>query len=221
MKPSAVELYTEYNWGDIMPNPIANSDGVSVVYADIAEFPGYRVGTDGSVWSSRVKGRSSRLSSGAWKRLAATPNKKGYPSVNLTPPGGRYKTFRVHSLVLRTFIGLCPSGMEACHKNGVKTDNNLDNLYWGLPERNRDDNHRLGVYACGEDHTQAKLSVDQVAEIRTRYAAGGVFQRELAEEFGVTTSNINAIVRGRSWVTPPPPQSPAGPPTRPTPPSDR
>ena len=46
----------------------------------------------------------------------------------------------------------------------------------------------------GELHGQAKLTDAQVAEIRRRYAAGGISQPNLAKEFGVSQSHICRLV---------------------------
>lgn len=51
----------------------------------------------------------------------------------------------------------------------------------------------------GENHGQARLTEAQVVELRRRYAAGGVTQRVLAEELGVTPRAIALIVRGQRW----------------------
>ena len=45
----------------------------------------------------------------------------------------------------------------------------------------------------------AKLTAEQVADIRRRHAAGGVSCRALAREYGVHHSQISAIVRGKAW----------------------
>jgi hypothetical protein len=47
------------------------------------------------------------------------------------------------------------------------------------------------------DH--AKLDLAQVEEIRARYKAGGVLQRELAEEYGVCQTSIGRIVNNKIW----------------------
>lgn len=88
------------------------------------------------------------------------------------------------------------------HMDGDKTNNRVDNLAWGTPTENVQDNIALGAYRAGESHPMRKLTAEQVAEIRRRYAAGGVFQRQLAEEFGVSLPNISTIVNGKSWSHP-------------------
>ncbi len=172
----------------------------TTTYKPVAGFPGYRVGDDGSVWSAWRHGHRRRTLTDHWKQMKLSPGTRGYLRVNLTPPGGgTYRTFRVHRLVLEAFVGPCPDGMECLHRNGVKTDCRLENLHWGTPDANRQDNHDRSVYARGTDHTQVVLTEEQVRAIRARYAAGGVFMRELAAEFGVTLSCISAIIYRVSW----------------------
>lgn len=45
----------------------------------------------------------------------------------------------------------------------------------------------------------ARLSEDQVREIRRRYKQGGISQTSLGKEHGVTNCAIYSIVRGRTW----------------------
>jgi hypothetical protein len=172
----------------------------TVEYREIPGYPGYRVGSDGSVWNSWVHGHRTKYRSDTWNLMKQCVNKKGYCYLNLVPPeGGSYKTFRVHRLVLLAFVGPCPEGMECRHLNGVHTDNRLENLCWGTPEENRQDNRQHGVYKKGESHHWNKTTEEVVREIRRRYAAGGVFMRQLAEEFNLTTANVHAIISRRSW----------------------
>lgn len=51
----------------------------------------------------------------------------------------------------------------------------------------------------GETHVFAKLTQQQVNEIRSRYAAGGSTQSVLAAEYGVKREAIGKIVRGERW----------------------
>ena len=54
-------------------------------------------------------------------------------------------------------------------------------------------------HAHGEAVGTAKLTAEEVQEIREIYVTGGANQIELAELFGVTRSNIGFIVREKSW----------------------
>lgn len=174
-------------------------DQTTTTYKDIPGFPGYRIGDDGSVWSRWIACRQGRRFTDKWKRLKTTLCNHGYPRVNLTSPGGKHSTRRVHRIVLEVFIGAQPDEMECRHLNGDKTDNRLRNLAWGTRDENRGDNHALGAYRKGENHPNAKLTEDIVRAIRTRYAAGGVFQKTLAAEYGVSVTKIATIVSYQSW----------------------
>lgn len=51
----------------------------------------------------------------------------------------------------------------------------------------------------GENHPAAKLSDDDVREIRRRYDRGDVTQYRLAEEFGVCQRTVAKVVRRIGW----------------------
>lgn len=51
----------------------------------------------------------------------------------------------------------------------------------------------------GEEHYAAKLTEASVADIRARVKAGGITQRTLAQEYGVSEFTISNIVHGRKW----------------------
>lgn len=55
------------------------------------------------------------------------------------------------------------------------------------------------VVRRGEQHYAAQFTWEQVREIRSRYAAGGVQQKQLAAEYGVNFRTIWNIVRHRYW----------------------
>lgn len=174
----------------------------TVTYKDITGFPGYRVGDDGSVWNRwqlyRQKGR--RLGD-HWRLMKLSPGSRGYLRVNLVPPeGGSYRTFRVHRLVLEAFVGPCPEGMECRHLDGVKTNNRLTNIVWGTPEQNRDDIREHGTYPRGESHHMRRTLTDEdVRSIRLRYAAGGIGQKQLADEYSVSVPSVSMIVNRKIW----------------------
>jgi hypothetical protein len=51
----------------------------------------------------------------------------------------------------------------------------------------------------GERHHGAKLTDQQVREIRERYAAGDISQRQLGAEYGIQQGAVSAIIRRAKW----------------------
>ena len=69
----------------------------------------------------------------------------GYELVALSK-NGRPITRHVHRLVLETFVGLPPLGMECRHLDGDQLNNNLTNLAWGSKVENAQDQIRHGTH---------------------------------------------------------------------------
>jgi DNA-binding XRE family transcriptional regulator len=168
----------------------------TIEYRCVSGFPGYKVGSDGSVWGCLDNAGNLKTK---FRRLKQTGQRNGYLRITLHRQGQRHFKL-VHRLVLEVFVGACPPGMEACHSpNPDKTDNRLSNLRWDTKSANAGDRVTHGTQATGGNHPNAKLTDQQVQTIRERYAAGGVTYEELAMEFGVNSANIGHIVSGRAW----------------------
>lgn len=73
------------------------------------------------------------------------PGKNGYVSVTLSKPGDSRQRY-VHQIVLETFHGPCPEGMEVLHGNGIRTDNRLSNLRYGTRSENNTDSIQHGTH---------------------------------------------------------------------------
>lgn len=69
----------------------------------------------------------------------------GHMHVGLMRDGHRTKSW-VHRLVLETFVGPCPVSQEACHNNGIPSDNRVSNLRWDTKSANVFDQVRHGVH---------------------------------------------------------------------------
>lgn len=137
------------------------------------------------------------------KRLKPIPDAKGYQRVSVYAVPGVQRKIRVHLLVCEAFHGPKPfPDAEVRHLNGVRTDNRAENLAWGTAAENQHDRvlHGTAVTSRGEQHPNAALTEKQVQGIRSRYADGGVLQRELAAEYGVSVKTINHILCGRRWT---------------------
>jgi uncharacterized protein YjcR len=48
------------------------------------------------------------------------------------------------------------------------------------------------------DYSQ-KLTEEQVTALRRRHWVGGVIQADLAEQFGISASQVSQIIRRKSW----------------------
>lgn len=114
---------------------------------------------------------------------------------------GRGGIRNIHTLVLLSFIGPCPEGMECRHLNDNKADNRLENLAWGTRQENIADRLRNGIAGrqYGEGSPHAILTKEQVLVIRARYARGGVSQYALAREYGVHQITISQIITRKTW----------------------
>jgi hypothetical protein len=169
----------------------------AVEYRDIHGFAGYRVGSDGSVWSRwEYNGRNPRRL-GEWRRMRATIGTGGYPGLGLyRERRARYR--KVHLLVLEAFVGPRPPGMQGCHENGIPSDCRLGNLRWDTPKSNQADRLKHGTDCRGEKNAIAKLTEADVIEIRRR-RLGGERGAVLAREYGVSQSTIAAIKTGQNW----------------------
>lgn len=55
-----------------------------------------------------------------------------------------------------------------------------------------------GERSSGEQHGNAKLTADNVRELRALYGHG-VTLRQLAEKFGVSNVSIHNVVVGKTW----------------------
>ena len=98
--------------------------------------------------------------------LRAHPERKGSSMLVSLCRDGKQKTFTVHGLVLRTFVGPPPPGMECCHADGDVTNNRMSNLRWDTHAANEDDkrkhgtNHNASKTHCKHGH---ELSGDNLA----------------------------------------------------------
>jgi protein gp37 len=101
----------------------------------------------------------------------------------------------VHRLVLTAFVRPAQPGEQACHRNGDPSDNRLSNLYWGTQQANWQDRIRHG-----NGRSYAKLTPEDVAEIRRRCAAGESAYR-VAQDYPVSDTQVRNIIRGDHWAT--------------------
>lgn len=175
------------------------------IWKDIPDYVGlYQASTWGRVKSLGRLTPQKHLIKESFLNLIL--NNRGYLTVNLCRDGKQI-TKGVHSLVLEVFVGPRPKGYECCHYDGCRTNNHLENLRWDTHLNNMLDTVRHGTapwmhntWSKGEDNSQAKLTEDNVLDIRKYLAEGFLTQKEIGDKFGVHRTRINHIKTGRSWL---------------------
>ncbi len=164
----------------------------------VANFPNYRIGEDGTVWSCFVKGGKSKQSL-IWWPMKLKPTKSGHFCVNLYRLQNTPERKMVHQLVIQAFVGPCPPKQEVRHLDGNGKNNHISNLRYGTKLENFLDSVQHGVAAIGEKGGNAKLTNQQVREIR-QAAASGEKYRPIGERHSISRHYVAKIVRREIWA---------------------
>lgn len=98
-----------------------------------------------------------------------------------------------HRVSWMLFRGDIPTGIEVCHKCDNPPCVNPDHLFLGTHRDNFEDAKRKRRLPHGEKHCCAKLTTEQIAEIRGR-VANGEMQRSIATQFGISEGHLSGIV---------------------------
>lgn len=127
---------------------------------------------------------------GCWP-WTGTRNVRGYGIINIdrkTHLAHRYG----HELLIGPIPIVTPCILHICDNPPCQNPE-----HWRLGTRtdNAADRDAKGRTQQGMTHWAAQLTDEQVTEIRRRYAAGGVFQRELAVEFGISSAYVCQLTK--------------------------
>lgn len=173
-------------------------------WEDIPNAEGYKASTMGriaSCWYKKSNGvglGSTGVMKDKWKLLSLKPRKLDNRIKTGIKYNGKHHGFYVSRLILVTFVGMCPEGMEACHNNDITTDNRLENLRWDIHINNVKDRKINGKENMGERNGSAKLKVDNIPIIRLRYK-NGESQSKIAKDYNVSQSVISHLILGKTW----------------------
>ena len=148
----------------------------------IPRFPDYKITRTGKIWST-----------GKGRFLSPSVGKRGYLQIQLRKNKIRINKY-IHTLLLETFVGQRPNGMECRHLDGNKQNNRLDNLCWGTSSENKFD-----VVKHEGNVGNSKLSKKDVKIIFSVYHDGLYSGKELAEIFNVHPATISYIVNRKTW----------------------
>lgn len=130
--------------------------------------------------------------------LSPSKDKDGYLKVSLSKgEKKKQKTIRIATLVAYHFIDF-PTNLKdptINHKDNNIRNNNYLNLEW--IERSKNSSIRKNK-GDGELNHEAKLTLEQVEEIREKYFPGFGYDN-LAQEYNVSKGCIADIIKNRTW----------------------
>ena len=166
------------------------------IWKPVVDYEGwYEVSSFG-----RVRRTTPGKSTYSGRILANWSKYDGYLCIELRK-NNKGRQFVVHRLVAEAFIGSCPEGKEANHKDGNKHNNIPENLEYVTPSENQYHAYKLGLKRGlkGEANPAVKLTRSQIEQIRLLYSIGLYSHRGLAKTFGMSKSQIGRIIRLESW----------------------
>jgi hypothetical protein len=165
------------------------------IWKNIPGYENYQASNFGNIRSLNYK------RTGIIKVLKPIQNISNYLWVNVFSNNKRNRIY-IHRLVCFTFLGINNKYKEVNHKNGIKSDNRLENLEWCDRKKNMQHAMSTGLFknnhSRGENSANAKLTNNQANEIRQKFK-NGKNKASLAREYNVGRDCIRRLVNNETY----------------------
>ncbi len=187
------------------------ADNQSNIVEEWRSVPGYE-GLYSASKTGKIRGERDNHQQPKQRILKPAKTKGGYLTVSLCKEQ-RKRTTRVHQVIMLTFIGRRAQNLTVNHKNGIKTDNRLENLEYMTQLQNTHHAMHMGLLPSGDrsswrkhpelvlrgsSNPLSKLTDEKVKSIR-RLIKTGTLQTVIAKMHGVSATVITNIKKGKSW----------------------
>jgi hypothetical protein len=159
----------------------------------ISGFDKYFVNQIGQVFSVPRFGTKGGL-------LKQREASNGYFFVQLSIGKSEHKTLLVHRLVANAFLPKVDGKNHVNHKNGIKSDNRLENLEWVTPSENVQHAYDTGLAkkAFGESSPSCKITQEMATQCNELIDAG-MPPSKIAVKIGLSIGTVRAIKSGKGW----------------------
>jgi hypothetical protein len=123
-------------------------------------------------------------------------DRDGYFRVTLQTKDSKKKQVIVSRVMYEAFNGIIEDGLVVRHIDGDNSNNILSNLITGTVLENNHDKKIHGTQCMGKTHGMAKISEEDVINIRKRIGEPLIV---LSKEFGINKSMVSKIQLRQAW----------------------
>ena len=131
-----------------------------------------------------------------YRQLNPWKNRRGYSLVSLYKEKKQQK-YLLHRLIAIVFLPNPEGKPQINHKNGIKTDNNLENLEWSTNYENTQHAHNMGLVNYGYLEKPVKQICKDTGKVLSTFKSA----KSAEVRTGISRSNIAAVIKGKRKTT--------------------